>query len=146
MSDLYERDFHAWAGEQADLLREGRLSAADVAHIAEELEDLGRSQRSELTSRLAVLLLHLLKWRYQPERRGRSWQITVAGQRDAIAEHVDENPSLKPLIEPLLAKAYRRARFDAAQQIDMAVSALPEQCPWTFDDAMSVELPGWTAP
>lgn len=142
MSDLYDHDFHAWANEQAGLLREGRLPAADVANIAEELESLGRRERGELTNRLTVLLLHLLKWRHQPERRGRSWQITVASQRDAIAEHIEENPSLRPLTDALLAKAYRRARFDAAREIDMAVGQIPEQCPWTFSQAMTDAPPG----
>ncbi|MBF0393862.1 MAG: DUF29 domain-containing protein, partial [Alphaproteobacteria bacterium] len=72
-SDLYERDFFAWANEQAALLRAGNLSVADIEHIAEEIESMGRTERREMVSRLTVLLLHLLKWRYQPSRRGSSW-------------------------------------------------------------------------
>ena len=72
MSDLYNRDFHAWANEQASLLRMGKLSDADVENIAEEIETLGRHEKRELVSRLTVLLHHLLKWRFQPKRRSRS--------------------------------------------------------------------------
>ena len=75
MSDLYDRDFYAWANEQAGLLREGRLSSADVANIAEEIETLGRNEKRELRSRLSVLFLLLLKWRHQPARRSRSWEL-----------------------------------------------------------------------
>jgi len=83
-SDTYSGDFHAWAFRQAALLREGRRSELDWENLAEEIGDLGTSQRSELVSRLEVLLTHLLKWQFQPERRGRSWSQTIAEQRDRI--------------------------------------------------------------
>jgi hypothetical protein len=75
--DLYEQDFFEWTVQNAQLLRAGRLEEADLEHIAEEIEDMGRSERRELESRLSVLLSHLLKWRFQPSRRGRSWQATI---------------------------------------------------------------------
>jgi Domain of unknown function DUF29 len=68
---LYDHDFYAWANEQAGLLRAGRLSEADIEHIAEEIESMGRTEKRELISRLTVLLLHLLKWRYQPRQARR---------------------------------------------------------------------------
>ena len=94
-NDLYDRDFYAWANEQAALLRAGKLSDADVANIAEEIESMGRSEKRELVSRLVVLLLHLLKWQYQPARRGRSWQVTIENTRDELDRHMIDNPSLK---------------------------------------------------
>ena len=72
-SSLYDRDIIAWANEQTRLLREGRLDQLDIEHIAEEIEDVGKSEQRELASRMAVLIAHLIKWRYQPERRGGSW-------------------------------------------------------------------------
>ena len=81
---LYDTDFYAWANEQAALLRAGRLSEADIENIAEEIESMGRSERSELVNRLTVLLVHLLKWRYQPGLRGRSWRLTIEEQRDQL--------------------------------------------------------------
>jgi len=87
-NDLYDRDFYAWANEQAALLRAGKLSDADVANIAEEIESMGRSEKRELVSRLVVLLLHLLKWQYQPARRGRSWQVTIENTRDELDRHM----------------------------------------------------------
>jgi hypothetical protein len=73
-SQLYESDFYAWANEHAALLRGGRLSDADILHIAEEIESMGKSEKRELVSRLTVLLLHLLKWQFQPGRRAASWR------------------------------------------------------------------------
>ena len=96
-SPLYDRDFFAWSREQADLLRAGKLAEADIEHIAEEIDSMGRTEKRELISRLSVLLLHLLKWRYQPEKRGPSWEASIRVQRNRIADHLDDNPSLKPL-------------------------------------------------
>ena len=76
----YKQDFYAWAMQTAQALREGRLSEADLEHVAEELEDMGRSEKRALTNRLAVLLRHLLKWWHQPERRGNNWRYTIEEQ------------------------------------------------------------------
>jgi hypothetical protein len=71
-SSLRESDFYAWSLEQAALLRAGRAEEADLAAIAEEIESMGKTEKRELVSRLTVLLLHLLKWRFQPARATRS--------------------------------------------------------------------------
>src|ERR1700684_1921614 len=92
---LYDTDFYVWANEQAALLRAGRLSEADVENIAEEIESMGRSERSELVNRLTVLLVHLLKWRYQQNLRGRSWALTIEQQRIQLSRHLVRNPSLQ---------------------------------------------------
>ena len=78
---LYDRDFYAWSREQAELLRAGELGRADLEHIAEEIESMGKTEKRELVSRLTVLLLHLLKWRFQPELRSANWRLTVEEQR-----------------------------------------------------------------
>ena len=83
MSTAYEADFYAWANEQAALLRAGKLSEADIANIAEEIESIGKTEKRELINRLAVLLLHMLKWRFQPGRRGASLEVTIRNQRRA---------------------------------------------------------------
>ncbi|HLB99535.1 MAG TPA: DUF29 domain-containing protein, partial [Acetobacteraceae bacterium] len=94
-NSLYDRDFYAWANEQAALLRAGRLAEADLENIAEEIESMGRSEKRELNSRLRVLLMHLLKWRHQPMLRSKRWSNTIAAQRDDIVDHLADNPSLK---------------------------------------------------
>jgi predicted nucleic acid-binding Zn-ribbon protein len=142
MSDLYDRDFYAWANEQAGLLREGRLSGADIANIAEEIETLGRNEKRELRSRLSVLFLHLLKWRHQPSCRSRSWELSITNARNELAEHLADSPSLRATLPEALVSAYRRARLRAEQQTGLPTRTFPAECPWTFDQAMTEELPG----
>jgi hypothetical protein len=136
MSDLYDHDFYAWANEQAGLLRSGKLSAADVAHIAEEIESLGRSEKRELVSRLTVLLLHLLKWQFQPTHRGASWEASIANSRDRIADHLGDNPSLKARLPEAIETAYRYARRDASAETGMRASAFPSTCPYSLSEVM----------
>src|SRR5271167_3634499 len=109
-SVLYEEDFFAWTIEQARLLRAGDLSAVDAANIAEEIESMGRSDRRELQSRLVVLIVHLLKWRFQPSARSRSWSATIEEQRLQTEQVFAESPSLRPLAANMLSPAYAIAR------------------------------------
>ena len=104
-SVLYEEDFFAWTIEQARLLRAGELSAVDTANIAEEIESMGRSDRRELQSRLVVLIMHLLNWRFQPSARSRSWSATIEEQRLQIENILSESPSLQPLAGSMLEVA-----------------------------------------
>jgi hypothetical protein len=99
MSTAYETDVVAWANEQAALLRSGNLTAIDALNIADEIESVGRSERNELESRMAVLLAHLLKWQFQPERRGHSWEATIKLQRIQLAKLLHDSPSLKHAFE-----------------------------------------------
>ncbi|MGB8843641.1 MAG: DUF29 domain-containing protein [Aliidongia sp.] len=139
MSDpsLYDQDFYAWANEQAALLRAGQLSAADIEHIAEEIESLGKTEKRELVSRLAVLLGHLLKWQYQPDRRGSSWDATIRTQRLEVRDHLIDTPSLKGRLADALAAAYERAIIAATAETGLGQSTFPAACPWNFDQIMS---------
>jgi hypothetical protein len=137
---LYDTDFYAWANEQAALLRAGRLSEADVENIAEEIESMGRSEKRELISRLTVLLVHLLKWRYQRSLRGRSWTLTIGQQRRNLVKLLDANPSLKSLLNEALADAYEDARVDAERETRLKGSVFPPTSPFTFDDAISPDF------
>ena len=139
-SDLYERDFYAWANEQAALLRSGQLTAADIEHIAEEIESMGKTEKRELVSRLSVLLLHLLKWQFQPSRRGASWEVTIRNQRRDIRDHLADNPSLRAHLPDLLASAYERAADTAYAETGLARAAFPSLCPWVFDQMMDPEF------
>jgi hypothetical protein len=139
MSDLYERDFYAWTAEQPGLLRAGNLSRADVAHIAEEIESMGRSEKRELVSRLTILPQHLLKWRFQPDRRSASWRLWIANTRDQLAEHRADNPSLRARLRDAMASAYRYARRNVAIETGFPEDTFPIDCPWTFEQAMQDE-------
>lgn len=135
-SPLYDRDFYAWSREQVELLRAGRVAEADIEHIAEEIDSMGRTEKRELISRLTVLFLHLLKWRFQPGKRGQSWEASISNQRDDLADHLDDNPSLRPLLPQALASAYRKACREAVAETGLPASTFPETCPWTVDEVL----------
>lgn len=139
-SSLYERDFYTWANRQAGLLRAGRLSEADIEHVAEEIESMGKAEKRELVSRLTVLLLHLLKWQFQPGLRGNSWRNTVRVQRIALQAHLADNPSLKSVLADAIAGAYRVARIDAETETGLSESGFPAACPWSFDQMMAEDF------
>ncbi|MDD1650135.1 MAG: DUF29 domain-containing protein [Methylococcaceae bacterium] len=98
-ANLYESDFFGWTQRQSELLRAGRFEEVDTEHLIEEIEAMGRSERQQLTRRLEILLTHLLKWRYQPDFRGRSWQLTIIEQRRRIAKLLAANPSLQARLD-----------------------------------------------
>jgi hypothetical protein len=133
MSTSYDSDVVAWANEQAALLRAGKFSELDIEHIADEVEGVGKSELRELETRMAVLLAHLAKWAFQPERRGASWRITIRSQRKAIDLRLINTPSLKPeLNDPefwlvVWGDATRIATNETGFQ------DFPETCPWSAD-------------
>lgn len=135
-ANLYDTDFYAWANEQTALLRAGRMSAADIEHIAEEIESMGKGEQRELENRLSVLLLHLLKWQFQPVRRGASWEATVRVQRRDLARHISRNPSLKPQTNEAANYAYENARIEAAAETGLPEATFPTECPWSFETIM----------
>lgn len=133
----YDRDFHAWAFEQADAVRRRSAGDLDWENIAEELEGLGRSQRSELRSRYEVLIAHLLKWIYQRERRSRSWTLTIDEQRDRLRDHVAANPSLAAIEADTFLKAYRSAVRWAAAETNRDPADFPAAPPFTREEALA---------
>jgi hypothetical protein len=142
MDALYDLDFYAWANQQAALLRSGRLAEADIANIAEEIATMGRSERNQLTNRLAVLLAHLLKWRFQPGLRGNSWRLTIREQRRRADRVLSQNPSLRSSLDEIVADAYGDALLIAERETGLAEATFPPSCPWTFEQAMQEELAG----
>ena len=135
-TELYAQDFYTWALKNAELLRQGRLSEVDAVHMAEELESMGKNDKRELLSRLEELLLHLLKWRHQPQQRGSSWAISIAKQRDGLADLLEDSPSLKPQLVTQLDKAYVRARRYASQETGLPLTTFSATCPFTVEQAI----------
>ncbi|PQQ29350.1 DUF29 domain-containing protein [Photorhabdus hindustanensis] len=136
MTTRYDSDFYGWTQEQAGLLRSGDLSQLDTENLLEEIEAMGRSERRELRFRLEILLAHLLKWRYQADRRGRSWELTIEEQRDKAIDCLQESPSLKNKLDEHLEKAYTTARRLAEKETLINRNIFPETCPWTFEQIM----------
>lgn len=137
LSGLYDSDVYAWAMKNAELIRQGRFEEIDVDNVAEEIESVGKSERRELESRLTVMLVHLLKWRYQPARRGRSWRLTIQEQRLAAARVLRQNPSLRSASDKVLAEAYESARLIAARETDLDEGIFPEACPFSLEQVFA---------
>ncbi len=134
--DTYETDFYAWANTQAELLRTGALDQADIEHIAEEIESMGKGELRALENRLAVLFTHLLKWRFQPTHRSRSWELTIKEQRRRLCRHLAQNPSLKSRLPQVREDAYGDAILEAARQTGLAEEAFPAVCPFPSEQAL----------
>lgn len=141
MSGLYERDFYAWAEEQAALLRAGQTASLDLAHLAEEVEGMSVSQRRELMARLVVLLTHLLKWRLEPELQSRSWRATILTQRQEFEDLLEQSPSLRRLIDGMLPRAYAKAVARAEQETGIEAGKMPARCPFSREQILGDWLP-----
>ena len=132
----YEQDFYSWLCHNISLLREGRLSEADVENIAEELDGMSKSQQRELISRLKILFAHLLKWQFQPDRRSNSWKGTILEQRSQIRQLLKISPSLKNRIDEKISDAYEDAVEYASLETGIPESDFPQTCPYFFEQAM----------
>ena len=131
VSESYERDYYAWAMKNAQLIRQGKLSEIDLNNIAEELEDVGKSERRALRNHIKNVILHLLKWRYQPNFREASWRQSVRNGRIAIHEIVTESPSLNRDIAQLIESEYSSAQADAVDETGLSASTFPPTCPFS---------------
>ena len=130
----YEHDFYTWTVDQARLIREGRWTAIDRENVAEEIECLGKEQFAKLRSAIRVLLVHMLKWDHQHNRRTRSWSLSIKTQRLDLDDVLEGNPGLRPRISEAIEKAYRKARVEAAQETGLEEEQCPQQCPYAWDD------------
>ena len=142
MTKLYDRDFLAWTQDQADALRRRSGNELDWENLLEEVEGLGKQQRSELRNHLIILLVHLLKWRAQPVRRGRSWELTIREQRKEAERVLRENPSLKPEVETILAEAYETAILRAERETRLDAGEFPHVMPFDLREILEGDLPG----
>jgi hypothetical protein len=137
LSADYDRDFYSWSLEQARIVREGRWNALDRENVAEEIESLGRDQFNKLESALRVLMLHMLKWDHQAERRGRSWWASISEQRLRLQDVLADNPGLRSRIDEAIARAYRRARLRAIKETDLEAQQFPETGPYSWTDIVA---------
>lgn len=136
----HDKDYYAWTQQQAEFLRQRRFADLDIDYLSEELESMGASDRRELMSRLTVLLTHLLKWQYQPERRGTRWRLTITEQRRSIRRLLADSPSLQPLLPGILVEEYRDARDDAIYETSLAKSRFPLDCPYSIEQVLNSEF------
>ena len=140
---LYETDFYAWTQAQAVALQQADFDQLDITHLIEEIEDMGKSQQRQLESRLIVLLVHLLKWQFQPSKRSTSWDATIRIQRLELVDLLADNSSLRPRLPQVLERAWPKARQGARGETGLELKIFPTSCPYTlsqiFDEAFFPE-------
>ena len=139
MSTSYESDVVAWAKEQAEMIRSGRFDKLDLKNIAEDIEDVGKSEQRELASRMAVLLAHILKWKFQPQKRSISWTLTIKEQRRLLVRRVQKTPSLSPMLADLewIDEIWVDAKALAEKETGLDIGTYPEICPWPMAVVLS---------
>jgi hypothetical protein len=138
---LYETDFYAWTQDQGAKLRAraGFDNRGDIdwENAAEEIESMGRRERREIASRLSLVLVHLLKWQFQPTHRSRSWRGTIKEQRRMLQQLLDDNPSLASLPADILVEEYSAAVAKASGETGFAQSTFPATCPFHVPDILN---------
>ncbi|GCA93997.1 hypothetical protein NIES3804_35620 [Microcystis aeruginosa NIES-3804] len=138
MTASYEQDFGLWAEQMADLLASGRFSELDIENLVEEVRDLSKRERDRLLASLRLILHHLLKWDYQPQRRSRGWLGTIQGERANIRLYLDDSPSLRRyLTDESLFKLYAVACADAFRGTGLE---FPPVCPYGIEDILNRSL------
>ena len=137
-ANLHDQDFHAWTIQQANLLKAGKLHEIDLDNLIEEIESMGSSERNQLQNRLKVLIGHLLKWQFQPAYRSRSWNATIEEQRLSVIGLIEDNPSLKSILDERIAKAYPQGVLLAVKQTNLDKKTLPPSCPYSTKELFDV--------
>ncbi|MEH1871406.1 DUF29 domain-containing protein [Nostoc sp.] len=137
---LYEQDFYLWIQTTAELLKQGRLTELDLENLIDEIETMGRSEKRALESNLEVLLMHLLKYQIQTERRSKSWEYTILEHRRRVQKALVESPSLKPHFDQVFEESYQTARRLAVIETGLAIATFPEQSPFTLEQVLDSDF------
>ena len=138
-TSLYDQDLSAWAAHNARLLRNGQFNDLDIEHLIEELDDMGKSERRGIYSHQKVLLMHLLKWQFQPAKQTPSWRYTIRNARRELKYLIDDNPSLKNFPQLKLQSAYIDAVIMAAGETGLDEREFPSVCPYTVEQLLDEE-------
>lgn len=135
-NNLYEQDFYLWTQITAEQLKKNKFNEIDITNLIEEIESMGRSEKRELKSRLVVLLMHLLKWHYQPEKRSESWRSTITEQRICIEGLLEDSPSLKPTLSEVFEDCYQKARLKASDETGIKLNFFPKESPFSLEETL----------
>ncbi|AFZ25004.1 protein of unknown function DUF29 [Cylindrospermum stagnale PCC 7417] len=135
--NLYNQDFYLWTQTIAQQLKDNKFNEIDVPNLIEEIESMGKSEKRELRSRLIILLMHLLKWQYQPEKRSESWRSTITEQRICIEILLEDSPSLQPLLTEVFADCYQKARLKASDETGIKLNFFPNESPFSLEEVLN---------
>ncbi|MEO0768748.1 MAG: DUF29 domain-containing protein [Cyanobacteria bacterium J06649_4] len=140
LKSLYDVDFNLWVEEQVRALKNERMEDLDLLNLIEEVEALAREDKKALRSYLEVLLLHLLKWQFQPSKRSKSWKTSIIRSRFEIEDIIGDSPSLQNYLPTVIDKVYKRARVIAEQETGLPRQHFPAECPYTLVQALDIEF------
>lgn len=136
---LYEQDYYQWLEKTARLLRDGKLQELDISNLIEEVEDMGRSEKRALESNLRIVLWHLLKYKYQPEKRSNSWRVTLREHRFRLQGSIKDSPSLRNYLTENFREVYQEARAIAADETGLSDERFPSEPPFIPEEALNSE-------
>jgi hypothetical protein len=131
LTSEYERDFYHWIHQNIALLKQGKLAEIDVDILIDELENMAKRDRRELISRLMILIAHLLKWQFQPDKQSSSWQRSIDEQRIQIMKQLEDSPSLKNQLSEYIENAYPDALKLAVKETQLPIKIFPPDCPYS---------------
>jgi len=139
---LYDKDFYAWTVEMASALKNKTLDQLDFEHLAEELEGMSARELREIRSRLIILIMHLLKWEYQPLKQSSGWKSTIFQQRYELQDVLEQSPSLKNKLQSELSKPriYKKSVVDASIETGLLQSSFPSDLPYTISQLLDDEF------
>ncbi|MBC6431084.1 DUF29 domain-containing protein [Nostoc sp. HG1] len=135
--NLYEQDFYLWTQTIAQHLKQNNFNEIDIPNLIEEIESMGRSEKRELKNRLIVLLMHLLKWQYQPEKRSESWRSTISEKRICIETLLEDSPSLQPLLAEVFEDCYQKARLKTSDETEIKLNFFPKESPFALEETLN---------
>ena len=132
-----DSDFAAWIYGQVAALREGRFSDLDVDELTDEVESLAKRDFKKLRSHLRVILMHMLKWDWQREKRDVSWRKSINASRDRVWGELASSPSFRPRVDEAIAQAFPAARREAWEETGVfKLEHEPKTCPYSWDEIM----------
>ncbi|MFB2974170.1 DUF29 domain-containing protein [Aerosakkonema sp. BLCC-F183] len=140
ITSLYEQDFYLWLQTNINLLKEGKFNEIDLENLLEELESMGRSDKNALKSNLRVLLMHLLKYKYQPEKRTNSWRYTIREHRIRLGDTFKTSPSLYRFFEDIFNESYQDARELAAAETGLSIKVFPPESPFAVEEVLNADF------
>ena len=140
LTACYEEDYNLWTEQMVDLLRARRFEELDIDNLLDELESMSKRDKREILSRLKLILMHVLKWNYQPDQQSASWEKKIRKNREEIAQILQDSPSLKSYVETVLDQAYASARKNAASETGLLIDEFPENCPFAIAEILNEDF------
>lgn len=137
---LYDRDYYQWLTQTAKLLKAKQFTQIDLENLIEEIESLGRSEKRAIESNLIIVILHLLKWRYQPEKRSSSWKSSIREHRRRIQRLLTDSPSLKNYLPEIFTTCYVAAKKQASDETGLSLVAFPDDCPFSLSESLNEDF------